>query len=219
MAVDLSRLAERIGWARKAVAAGKTPRLTVGEHCSNCKARHGCPARVAMAKRLIGEPEQVVMDLKMMLTPESAAIALGRWKAAKKALDEVGGALYAYAKEQPIPLGNGLVWGPQSKEREVLDAEKSWLLLEGEYGGKIAKAAMTLETSKAGVDRAMHELREMLRGWPADKPRPPGVPAGKVTLKVMNERALELLRKGGAVTTKTITEYDEYPVGPPRLAE
>lgn len=219
VAVDLERLAERIGWARKAVEQGKTPRLTVGEHCDNCKARHGCPARVAMAKRLIGEPEQVVMDLKMMLTPESAAIALGRWKAAKKALDEVGSALHAYSKEFPIVLGNGMLWGPQSKEREVIDAEKAWLVLEQEFGGTVAKAAMTLETSKAGVDRAMHVMREQLRGWPVDKPRPPGVPAGKVTLKLLNEETLKTLRTKGAVTTKTITEYDEYPAPASRLPE
>lgn len=218
VALDLNRLAERIGWARRDVAQGKTPRLVVGEHCGNCKARHGCPARVAMAKRLGGEPEEVVMDLKMMLTPQSAAIALARWKAASKALVEVGAALYAYAKEQPIPLGGGLVWGPQQKEREVIDAEKAWFILEEEFGGKVAKAAMTLETSKAGVDRAMHEMREQLRGWPVEKPRPPGVPAGKVTLKALNEKTLETLRKKGAVTTKTITEYDEHPVAALKLA-
>ncbi len=218
VALDLNRLAERIGWARRDVAQGKTPRLVVGEHCGNCKARHGCPARVAMAKRLGGEPEEVVMDLKMMLTPQSAAIALARWKAASKALVEVGAALHAYAKEQPIPLGGGLVWGPQQKEREVIDAEKAWFILEEEFGSKVAKAAMTLETSKAGVDRAMHEMREQLRGWPVEKPRPPGVPAGKVTLKALNEKTLETLRKKGAVTTKTITEYDEYPVAALKLA-
>lgn len=219
VAGELNQLAERIGWARRDVAQGKTPRLVVGEHCGNCKARHGCPARVAMAKRLVGEPEQVVMDLKHMLTPESAAIALGRWKAATKALLEVGNALYAYAKESPIPLGNGMVWGPKQKEREVIDAEKSWLILEREFGPVFAKDAMTLETSKAGVDRAVHVLRESLRGRPDDQPRPKGIPPGKVTIKGLNEKALKLLRDGGAVTTKTITEYDEYPVGPSRLTE
>lgn len=214
--LELRDLADRIGWAREAVAKGKTPHLTVGEHCGNCKARFGCPARVAMAKRLTGEPEQVVMDLKAMLNPEMARKALGRWKAGKKALDEVGAALYAYAKEFPIPLGDGLVWGPVTSEREVIDAEKAWLILATQYGGPIAKAAMTLETSKAGVDRAMHELRELMRGAPE---RPRGVPPGKVTIKGLNEAALKLLREGGAVTKKTITEYEEHPVTPKELSE
>jgi hypothetical protein len=217
--LDLKRLADRIGWAREAVGKGQVPHLTVGEHCGNCKARHGCPARVAMAKRLGDEPEKVVMDLKMMITPESARKALGRWRAGKKALDEVGAALYAYAKEFPIPLDNGQVWGPVTSEREVIDAEKAWYLLEQAYGGKVAKAAMTLETSKAGIDRAMHEMRELLRGWPVETPRPPGVPDGKVTIKGLNEKALKILRDGNAVTKKPHTEYEAFTPAAPKLSE
>lgn len=207
IAIELHSLAQRIGYARSDVARGKTPRLTVGEHCNNCPARHGCPARVAMAKRLAGEPEVVVMDLKAMLTPESAALALQRYRAAKKAIEEVGGALYAFAKENPIALGDGRVWGPVTKEREEIDAEKAWLVLEEKYGSAVARAAMTLETSKAGVDRAMHVLRESARGAAE---RPKGIGPGKIVLKQLNHEALEALRAAGAVTKKTVTEYDEY---------
>lgn len=216
IAIELHSLAQRIGYARSDVARGKTPRLTVGEHCNNCPARHGCPARVAMAQRLAGEPEAVVLDLKAMLTPESAAIALQRWRAAKKAIEEVGSALYAYAKESPIPLGDGRVWGPVTSEREVIDAEKAWSVLEQKYGYRIARAAMTLETSKAGVDRAVHELRESMRGAPQ---RPQGVHEGKVTIKSLNEDALKTLREAGCVTTKTVTEYEEHAIALPSGTE
>lgn len=213
IAVELHSLSQRIGYARNDVERGKTPRLTVGEHCNNCPARHGCPARVAMAKRLAGEPEKVVLDLKAMLTPESAAIALTRWRAAKKALEEVGGALYAYASENPIPLGDGRVWGPVTSEREVIDAEKAWAVLEAKYGYRIARAAMTLETSKAGVDRAMHELRESARGAAE---RPMGIGPGKITIKGLNQDALDALRAvEGCVTKKTVTEYEEHAVALP----
>lgn len=205
---EMKQLAKYILWAREAVARNQTPRLTVGEHCNTCPARHGCPARVAMAKRLAGEPEAVVMDLKAMLTPENAGLAYQRWRAAKKAIDEVGSALYAYAKDLPISLGDGRVWGPRTTEREVIDAEKARLVLEGRYGSAIARAAMTLETSKAGVDRAMHQLRESARGAAE---RPKGMPeAGKVTIKRLNEEALSALREAGAVTTKQHTEHEEY---------
>lgn len=202
VAVELRTLAERIGWARQAVESGKTPRLTVGEHCAHCPARHGCPARVAMAKRLAGEPETVALDLKAMLTPESAALALARWKAAKKALEEVGAALHAYAAESPIALGDGRVWGPVEYEREVIDADAAWPVLVARYGAEAARAAMALETSKAGVERLARVVREMPQ-------------SGKTTLKALTAEAMDALRAAGAVQTKTTTRYEERHVALP----
>lgn len=196
VAVELRTLAERIGWAREAVEAGKTPRLTVGEHCAHCPARFGCPARVAMAQRLAGEPEAVVLDLKAMLTPESASLALARWKAARKALDEVGAALHAYAKESPIAVGDGRVWGPVETEREEIDADTAWPVLVARYGAEAARAAMTLDTSKAGVERMARVVREL-------------PDSGKPTIKSVTTEALDALRKAGAVKTKTTTRYEE----------
>lgn len=209
---ELKTMVERINYARRDVAQGKTPRLTIGDHCNHCPARFGCPGRAGMAKRLAGEPEAVVMDLKAMLTPETAALALQRWRAAKKFLEEVGGALYAFAKENPIHVGEGRVWGPVTTEREVIDAELALPVLEAKYGPEIAKAAMSFETSKAGVDRAMHKLRESARGA---QQRPQGIPDGKITIKGLNEDALKALRAAGAVTKKTVTEYEEHAIALP----
>lgn len=192
VAVELRRLADRISYARRDVAAGRMPRLTVGEHCKWCRARHGCPARVAMAQRLAGEPETVVRDLKALLTPETAALALARWSAAKDALKEVGAALYAYAKESPIPLGNGRVWGPVESKRAVIDAAKAWPVLVSLWGPDAARAAMTLETSKAGVGRGV-------------------AAAGGEGAKAARLRAaMEALEAVGAVGTKTVTEYEAH---------
>jgi len=211
VAVDLKRLAQHIGYARNDYQRGKTPRLRVGEHCAHCPSRFACPARVAMAQRLAGEPEKVVLDIKALLTPETAAVALARWQAATKAMQEVGNALYAYASESPIPLGDGRVWGPRTTEREVIDAEKAWPVLVAKYGAEVARKAMSLDTSKAGVDRAMKELRESLRGAPQ---RPQGVPPGKVTLKALNEETLKALREAGCMTMKPTKTFESYAVAP-----
>jgi hypothetical protein len=202
IAVELRTLAERIGYARNDVAKGKTPRLTVGEHCNHCPARFGCPTRVAMAQRLAGEPEKVVLDLKAMLTPESAALALARWQAATKALQEVGAALHAYASESPIPLGDGRAWGPVVSEREVIDADKAWPVLVAKYGANTAREAMSLDTSKAGLERMARVVRETASG------KPP-------TLKALTGEALEALRAAGAVTTKKQTKFEEHAVSLP----
>jgi Protein of unknown function (DUF2800) len=201
IAVELRTLAERIGYARNDVEKGRTPRLTVGEHCSYCPARFGCPARVAMAQRLAGEPERVVLDLKAMLTSESAALALARWQAATKALAEVGAALHAYASEMPIPLGDGRVWGPVVSEREVIDADKAWPVLVAKYGANTAREAMSLDTSKAGLERMARVVRE--------------TSSGKVKIKSLTTEALEALRAAGAVTTKTTTRFEERQVALP----
>ena len=198
IAVELRTLAERIGYARNDVAKGKTPRLTVGEHCNFCPARHGCPARVAMAQRLAGEPERVVLDLKAMLTPESASLALARWQAATKALQEVGAALHAYASESPIPLGDGRVWGPVVSEREVIDADRAWPVLVAKFGANAAREAMSLDTSRAGLERMARALR--------------GNAVFKVTLKALTTEALDALRAAGAVTTKKQTKFEEHAV-------
>lgn len=198
VAVQLRKLAERIGWARRDVEAGKTPRVTVGDHCKWCQARHGCPARVAMAQRLAGEPEAVVRDLKAMLTPETARLALDRWRAATAALKEVGAALYAYAKESPIPLGDGRVWGPVESQRTVIDAAKAWPVLVELWGPEAARAAMTLETSKTGVGRGVQAA--------LDSGRLTGSKA-KAT-----QAALAALDAAGAFESTTRTEYEEHDV-------
>lgn len=203
IALELRGIATRVLDARTDVDGGKTPRVTVGEHCTYCPARHGCPARVAMAKRLAGEPEAVVADLKAMLTPETAALALARWKAARKAIEEVGEALYAYAKESPIPLGNGRAWGPQTSETESIDANKAWPILRDAFGPEGARAAMTLKTSKAGVERLAKAMRDTVV-----------VDGKKQTIKSIVEKTMQALRDGGCVETKTKTEYGEYAVGP-----
>lgn len=210
VATEMKSLADRIGYARNDYQRGKTPQLRVGEHCGFCPARYGCPARVAMAQRLAGEPEKVVLDIKAMLTPETAAMALERWHAASKAMQEVGAALHAYAAETPIPLGDGRVWGPVTSEREVIDAEKAWPVLVEKYGVEVARKAMSLDTSKAGIDRAMKALRESLRGATE---RPAGIGAGKITIKGLNEDALKALREAGCMTKKTTKTFDSYAVG------
>lgn len=201
VALELRTLAERIAKARRDVYEDTTPRLTVGEHCTYCPARHGCPARVAMAQRLAGEPEKVVLDLKAMLTPETAALALARWQAARKALEEVGGALHAYASESPIPLGDGRVWGPRESKREVIDAEKAWPVLVESYGAEVARKAMSLDTSKTGVARALAYVYEEKKQ------------AGeKTTKKALLQTTLGALRLAGAIDTKTSKTFEAYTV-------
>lgn len=195
IASDLRRLAERIGYSRRDVAQGRTPYLVLGEHCAYCPARHSCPARTAMARALASET--LAEDWKRGLDDDSVAAAtLARWKAAQKVLAEVGAALHARAKDRPIALGNGEVWGPRTTTREVIDAEKAWLPLASLLGDEGAKAAMSLDTSRAGIERGVKAAKL----------------AGRVSgsIKAAVAQALDAVRAAGAVETKERIEFEAH---------
>lgn len=195
IAGELRRLAERIGWARQADAKGRTPYLVLGEHCTYCPARFACPARTAMARALTSET--LAEDWKRGLDDDATAAAtLARWKAAQKVLAEVGAALHARAKERPIALGNGEVWGPRTTTREVIDAEKAWMPLASLLGDAGARAAMTLDTSRAGIERGVKAAKAA------------GVVVGSVKATV--DQALGIIRAAGAVERKERVEYEAH---------
>jgi hypothetical protein len=132
--------------------------------------------------------------LKALLTPETAKLALDRWRAASAALKEVGAALYAYAKEAPIPLGDGRVWGPVTSYRQTIDAATAWPVLVGLWGADAARAAMRLETSKAGIGRGLD------------------VAGGEGPKAARLRAVMDALDAAGAVGSKAVTEYEEHEV-------
>ena len=99
------------------------------------------------------------------------------------------------------------VVGGREVVSEVIDADKAWPVLVAKYGVKVAEACVSMDTSKAGVERGMRVLRESMRGA---EQRPPGVPPGKATIKSLHEDALATLRAAGCVTTKTSKTFDTY---------
>jgi hypothetical protein len=84
-------------------------------------------------------------------------------------------------------------------EREVIDAEAAWLVLAERLGPDGARAAMTLETSKAGVERGVRAAKKA------------GVMAG--TIRVNVGSVMVALHEAGAVTTKTTERYEAHTAG------
>jgi len=195
--LDLLHAAARIRRLVEAVEAAKTtPKYSVGGWCGYCPARRACPTQTAMLRRLATDPQAVAEDIATgIVTPEVARIAYQRYRAVKAAMAQVEAQLHAWAKENNgIPLGNGRVWGPRESHRAVIDAEKAWPELVRRYGVDAAREMMTMKTSKTAVGRVASKLA--LRGQKAD--------AAKT--------ALALLTAAGAVTMKTVTEFEEYQV-------
>ena len=195
IAADLRTLAERIGYARRDAAKGTTPWLRLGEHCTYCPARFECPARTAMARAL--SSDALAEDWKRGLDDDDAAArCLSRWQAARKVVDEVGKALHARAKERAIPLDDGQQWGPVESSREVIDAEKAWPVLDALLGADAVRAALTVETSRAGIERSVKAAKA----------------AGRLTGTIKDgvKQCLDAVRAAGAVETKVRTEYETH---------
>jgi hypothetical protein len=195
--LDLLHAAARIRRVVEAVEAAKTtPRYSVGGWCGYCPARRACPTQTAMLRRLATDPQAVAEDIATgIVTPDVARIAYQRFRAVKAAMAQVEAQLHAYAKENGgIPLGDGRVWGPRESQRAVIDAEKAWPELVCRYGVDAAREMMTMRTSKTAIGRVASKLAP--RGQKAD--------AAKT--------AMALLTAAGAVTMRTVTEFEEYQV-------
>ncbi len=154
---ELADLPRRIAHAASESAAG-TPMPYEGKWCEFCPAQLACPAKTALIRRLAAGTEMEELEMLIPLTPESAAVAFHRLQAARKMLSRIESAIYALAKVQPIPLGNGLVL----EEREVDGNEK---LLGGVvhrvltelYGVEVANAAVEFTATKKGLTEALRE--------------------------------------------------------------
>ncbi len=193
--LDLLHAAARIRRVVEAVEAAKTtPRYNVGGWCGYCPARRACPTQTAMLRRLATDPQAVAEDIATgIVTPDVARVAYQRYRAVKAAMAQVEAQLHAWAKENGgIPLGNGRVWGPRESQRSVIDVEVAWPELVRRYGVDAAREMMTMKTSKTAVGRVASRLAP--RGQKAD--------AAKT--------AMALLTAAGAVTMKTVTEFEEY---------
>lgn len=149
-------MAARIDYARRDVAAGRTPRLTTGKHCEHCPARLRCPAQVELVSRWAGKPVEAKRELEQLMDVETAGLAWARVEAVEAAVKEAKRQLCAFASVQPFPLADGRIVGKHRvRGRDDVDAEAAWKWLVERYGVAVAKEAMTLKASKSSIRGAI----------------------------------------------------------------
>jgi hypothetical protein len=140
-----------------AIAEGDDkPRM--GEWCRYCPAFRACPAQTALIRHMSWEPAQTAEDILSQLTPERAALAYQRLQQVREAMKRVDAALHAWAKEHPIQLPNGQVFGPVATTREVVSGDVAYRVLSEKYGQEVALAACEMSASKASIERALKPL-------------------------------------------------------------
>lgn len=133
-------------------------RFSEGRQCTYCAARTRCPAQTAILKAIIDQPAPWG---DKPLTAEEC----GKLARLKPQLDmlarKIDSALHAQVEfdGKPIPLGDGMVWGPNPQPTTVIDAEKARPILE-EVLGEFASTAIETKITGAAINRACKELLE-----------------------------------------------------------
>jgi Protein of unknown function (DUF2800) len=190
---------ERVRIAEREVAEGKIPSVSRGPWCRYCPAASSCPAVTNLIRAVALEPVKTAEEIRAMLTPETAAKAYRRLREVEEALKPVKTALHLFADETEIDLGDGLVYGATTSDREKLDARIARKALAELHGPEVAEAACDFETSKTAIERALRPVHEAKRK--ADE---------KVSLKDLKEQAFEAVRAAGGSEikrTRTVKEH------------
>ncbi len=193
VAEQLRALHRKVSWAAERIDSGAPEwrHLTVGGHCGRCPARFGCPAQVALVRRLATEPAKWADETRELLTPETAADAWHRIKAVRRLLDGMEAAIFLMAAHQPVALGGGVELRQVTTEREEIDGARAEAIIREEFGAH-ARVALELATSKAGIARAV---------------RAAGTKRGE--LGAREKAVLQRLRAAGAVGTRSTTSVRE----------
>ena len=173
------------------------PPIVEGEHCNFCPAFAHCPAKHQLAVRLATDPCAVREEVLSLLTPENAKQAYLKVQALGRILEQVMGALESYARQNPIELADGRIFGPHPYTQERLIGKDAQPSIDRILGEGYADQAIEKQLTKAGVKRA---VRKYLHDHPNSKQ----------TIKQLEEDLFSDLRQVGAarkITTHPVSEY------------
>lgn len=143
-ALDLGALASQIEGDRKLYAEGVEPQQVEGSHCRWCPAFARCPAKAAL---LAGPPS-------LEITPEGAAAAYAKLRLYKEAVERAESILKDYARQHPIPLPDGQVYGVRYDATRSIDGKVAASTLR-DLLGPAAEAAIMMEVTQASIKRAL----------------------------------------------------------------
>ena len=166
-----------------------------GAQCRNCRCFDFCPATTALVRQLAAAPGDVAAAFGAMLTVESAAVAYGKLKQIDALTKALHTALMDYARERPITLPNGYVYGLCESSLEHLDGDVTHRVLAALHGIEIADAACQV---KRTVTKAA--LRDALRPHAHDGH----------TIAALEREAIHAVREAGGATTKRSTTVKEH---------
>lgn len=154
--IDLDAFAAKLRDIVAAVRAQRAkaiPDVREGKGCRHCPALVHCPAKHTLLVRITTGQERDELEAMLPLTPATVALAYERWKHAEHLLKRIRGAIFAYASEIDVPLGNGRVLGRRTKlGPTALDGDVVYSIVREKYGQEVADQAVTREATQARLE-------------------------------------------------------------------
>lgn len=189
-ALDLAAMRERIRAIWNATG-GETPTTVTGDHCTGCPCITRCPPHLTMA---IAFSEGMWPDIMPSdgLTIEKLPQIWEHLKNAKRVVGLVEKTVRAIASQTPIALADGKVLGSHEVERSELDGVVTYQALRDLHGEEVARAAVSMETSKAALEEALKPI------------------AGKGKRAGMVRDALKAIEAANGVVVKRSVRVEEF---------
>ena len=196
-AADLVVMHSRIYEARADVEAGRPVRhVATGSHCAYCPAQGACPERQGIVAAAARSPATFRENWRGMVEKrDGLAFVVAARDALQAEADAIDDALRVAARGGDLVIDGGTL-GWRTYEREVVDAAVAWPVLVEVLGPDAAREAVSLDTSKAGVERGVAAALK----------------AGVLTGKKKDAAAsmLTKLREAGAMEVKSIEKFEEH---------
>lgn len=195
VAAELARLPGRVAAAAESLVTGGRVDVTEGQWCRYCPAFSACPAKAKLAVQVAEGRVLAESDAMLPLTPERAGAAWSRIREAEIFLAHVKRAVLACLDENegrlPLPGGRALV-KRTAPGNEKIDGPTVFAALAELHGVEVARAAVDMEATKAGLRNAL---------------RPVSTKHGELGRN--EKRALELIRERGGASRATRTVVEE----------
>lgn len=125
-----------------------------GRHCKWCPSFIYCEKKLELAMTLVRQPNLSLEYIADQIKADPLT-AYNRWRVVKDVVHKMDDIIKAHARENPIPLSDGQVYGPVEVKLNVIDPGVAFTELTELHGQEVARKAFKLETSKAGVERAI----------------------------------------------------------------
>lgn len=155
-AIDLDAFASKLRRIVEAVRvqrARAVPDVSESKQCRHCPALVHCPAKRALLVRITSGQERDELEAMIPLTPQTVAVAYERWKQADHLLKRIRAAIFAFAGEVDVPLGDGRVLGRRTKlGNTTLDGDTVYEVVREKYGQEVADKAVTRDSTQSRLE-------------------------------------------------------------------
>jgi len=149
---------EAIQAERGKLSRSEEASVSPGEHCRYCPAQTNCPAQAGMLDTIKNNPSTIAEKVTSMLDAGNAAQAVKELKHAGEVLKQAWVGVSAYAKEHPIELPGGKVYGLTTSKREKLDARIAHAVVTDRIGPFAAETVISWGVTKAAIAKLSREF-------------------------------------------------------------